>query len=154
DNAVLNRITANINEALEKASGIVIDTRGSGKLTDVEQYYFSTFLRQILPAMLDSNVVLGSTRYRMHNGYATQTGSGADSYYSAFITAAPERLAGRRKTKTPPMAFIINQNSPSSPEILSGLHAAKRTFIVQEGEQGPETGGQAFTMDLSEGVKV
>jgi hypothetical protein len=42
-------------------------------MSDLVQYYFGVFMRQALSAMLDGDVVLGSTRYRQHNGYATQT---------------------------------------------------------------------------------
>ena len=154
DTSVLSRMVARVNEGAEKASGVVIDARGAGKPTGIELYYFPVFLRQILTSLLDTNVVLGFTRYRMHSGYATQTGGGADDYYSAFVTAAPQRLAGRRTTKTPPIAFILNQDSPAFTDILSGMQTAKRAFVVQEGEQGPETGSGTFTMDLADGVKV
>jgi C-terminal processing protease CtpA/Prc len=154
DNSALNRSLTRINEGLEKASGVVIDARGANNPNDLERYYFPVFLRQMLPGMLDTNVVLGSARYRMHNGYATQTGGGADDYYSAFVTAAPQQLAGRKKTRTPPIVFIINQNSPSFTEILSGMQTAKRAFVVQEGEQAPQTGSGTYKMDLPDGIKV
>jgi C-terminal processing protease CtpA/Prc len=154
DTSVLGRTVARVNEGAEKATGVVIDARGAGKPTGIELYYFPVFLRQILTGLLDTNVVLGFTRYRMHNGYATQTAGGADDYYSAFVTAAPQRLAGRRTTRTPPIAFILNHDSPAFTDILSGMQTAKRAFVVQEGEQGPETGSGTFTMDLAEGVKV
>jgi C-terminal processing protease CtpA/Prc len=154
DTSVLSRTVARVNEGAEKATGVVIDARGAGKPTGIELYYFPVFLRQILTGLLDTNVVLGFTRYRMHNGYATQTAGGADDYYSAFVTAAPQRLAGRRTTRTPPIAFILNHDSPAFTDILSGMQTAKRAFVVQEGEQGPETGSGTFTMDLAEGVKV
>jgi C-terminal processing protease CtpA/Prc len=154
DTSVLGRTVARVNEGAEKATGVVIDARGAGKPTGIELYYFPVFLRQILTGLLDTNVVLGFTRYRMHNGYATQTAGGADDYYSAFVTAAPQRLAGRRTTRTPPIAFILNHDSPAFTDILSGMQTAKRAFVVQEGEHGPETGSGTFTMDLAEGVKV
>jgi C-terminal processing protease CtpA/Prc len=154
DTSVLSRTVATVNERAEKASGVVIDARGASKPNGLELYYFPVFLRQILTGMLDTNVVLGFARYRMHNGYATQTSGGTDEYYSAFVTAAPQRIAGRRKTKTPPIAFIVNHDSPSFTDILSGMQTAKRAFVVQEGEQAPETGGGTFTMDLFDGVKV
>jgi C-terminal processing protease CtpA/Prc len=154
DNTARNRILTSINEAAEKASGIVINARGATNPTELERYYFPVYLKQILTGMLDTTVVLGSARYRMHSGYATQINAGADDYYSAFVTAAPQQLAGRRKTKTPPIVFIVNQSSPSFTDILSGLQTAKRAFVVQEGEQAPETGSGSFKMDLPDHVQV
>jgi C-terminal processing protease CtpA/Prc len=151
DRTALNRVLTSINEALPKATGIVIDARGSSE-TEKYTFYFDLFLRQALPAMLDSNLVLGSSRYRMHNGYATQTGSGASFYSSAFITSSPNVIQGNAKTKTPPIAFIVNENSPAVTEILSGLQSTNRAFVVQDGERGPEAGGRSFTIKLPDNV--
>ena len=151
DRTALTRVLTSINEALPKATGIVIDARGSSE-TAIYTFYFDLFLRQALPAMLDSNVVLGSSRYRMHNGYATQTGSGASFYSSAFITSSPNVIQGNAKTKTPPIAFIVNENSPAVTEILSGLQSTNRAFVVQDGERGPEAGGRSFTIKLPDNV--
>ena len=151
DRTALNRVLTSINEALPKATGIVIDARGSSE-TAIYTFYFDLFLRQALPAMLDSNLVLGSSRYRMHNGYATQTGSGASFYSSSFITSSPNVVQGNAKTKTPPIAFIVNENSPAVTEILSGLQSTNRAFVVQDGERGPEAGGRSFTIKLPDNV--
>jgi hypothetical protein len=45
--------------------------------------------------MLDKTVVLGATRYRVHNGYATQVGGGANFYYSGLINSAPQTTSSR-----------------------------------------------------------
>jgi hypothetical protein len=87
----------------------------------------------------------------MHNGYATQTVAGANFYYSALVSSAPQTISGRSKTKTPPVVFIINQNSSSFADILSGMQAAGRATVIQEGE-APAT--DTFTIDLPDGVKV
>jgi C-terminal processing protease CtpA/Prc len=151
DISALNKFVTTINESLPKASGIIVDARGTTKATELEAYHFDNFMRQTLSGMLDGTVVLGAKRYRMHNGYATQTVSGANFYYSALITSAPQTIAGRSKTKPPPFAFIINQNSPSFADILSGMQAAGRAVVIQEGEQ---PAGETFTIDLPESVKV
>ncbi|HEU5131666.1 MAG TPA: hypothetical protein VFT26_06165, partial [Pyrinomonadaceae bacterium] len=151
DITALNKLTTTINESLPKATIVIFDARGTTKTTDVEAYHFDNFLRQTLAGMLDGTVVLGATRYRMHNGYATQTGGGANFYYSALINSSPQTIAGRSKTKTPPIVFIINQNSPSFADILSGMQAAGRAVVIQEGE-APTS--DTFTIDLPEGVKV
>ena len=151
DISALNKLLATINELLPKATSVIFDARGATKANEFEAYHFDNFLRQALTGMLDSTVVLGAKRYRMHNGYATQTGGGANFYYSALITAAPQSIAGRSKIKTPPIAFIINQNSPSFADILSGMQATGRAVVVQEGEQSDS---ETFTINLPESVKV
>ena len=154
DTSALNRFVTSINEALPNATGIVIDARSTSKIGEFEAFYFGGFMRQVLPSMLDGNVVLGSARYRMHNGYSTQTGSGANFYYSSFVNSTPQTIQGRAKTKTPPIAFIVNQHSPSVTDILSGMQTANRALVIQEGERSPEAGAGAFTMALPDNVRV
>jgi len=153
DNSALNGFVANINQALPGATGVVIDARNTSKMSEIESYFFDVFLRQTLPAILDTDVVLGSARYRMHNGYATQTGSGASFYSSALLNSTPQVIQGRAKNKWR-IAFVVNQHSPAFTEILSGLQAANRALMIQEGEQAPESGGAAFTIELPDNVKV
>jgi C-terminal processing protease CtpA/Prc len=150
DTSALNKLIANINESLPNAASVIFDARSATKASDIEVFYLDTFMRQALTGMLDKTVVLGATRYRVHNGYATQVGGGANFYYSGLINSAPQTIAGRSKTKTPPIVFIVNQNSPSFTDILSGMQAAG-ALIVQEGEQPTS---DTFTMDLPEAVKV
>ena len=152
DISALNKFTTTINESVPKVSSVIFDARGATKATDLEAYHVDNFMRQTLTGMLDSTVVLGATRYRMHNGYATQVSGGANFYYSGLINSAPQTISGRSKTKTPPIVFIINQNSPSIADILSGMQAAGRAVVIQEGEQQPAS--DTFTLDLSENVKV
>ena len=151
DISALNKFSTTINESLPNASRVIFDARGTTKVTDVEAYHFDNFMRQTLTGILDGTVVLGATRYRMHNGYATQVSAGANFYYSGLINSAPKTIAGRSKTKTPPVVFIINQNSPSFADILSGMQAAGRASVIQEGEQ---PASDTFTIDLPENVKV
>jgi C-terminal processing protease CtpA/Prc len=151
DLSTLGGFVTNINQSLPSATGVVIDARGASKATELEAYHLDNFLRQTLTSMLDSNVVLGATRYRLHNGYAAQTSGGAGFYYSAFVNATPKTIPGRAKTKTPPIAFIINQHSPSFTDIMSGLQSSGRARVVLEGDQAP---GDTFTMDLPDGVKL
>lgn len=149
--STLNGFVASINQSLPNAKGVIIDARSSRNATEIESYYFDLFIRQTLPTMLDKTVVLGANRYRMHNGYATQTGGGSNSYYSAIVNSAPKTIAGASKTKTPPLAFIINEHSPAFADILSGMQSAGRALIVQE---GAEPGAETFTISLPDGVKV
>ena len=149
--SALNGFVTNINQSLPNAKSVIIDARANKKATEIEAFYFDTFIRQTLPTMLDKTVVLGATRYRMHNGYATQTGGGYNSYYSAIVNSAPKTIAGRSKTKTPPVAFIINEHSPAFADVLSGMQSAGYALIVQE---GGAPGAEKFTISLPDGVKV
>src|SRR4029079_14725076 len=62
-----------------------------------------------------------------------------------------QSIAGRNKTKTPPIAFIINQHSPSFAGVLSGLQSAGRAVVIQEGDP---PAAETFTIDLPDNVKV
>src|SRR6185369_3538425 len=72
DITALNKFTTTINESLPKVTSVIFDTRGTTKPIDIEAYQADNFMRQTLTGMLDGTVVLGATRYRMHNGYTTQ----------------------------------------------------------------------------------
>jgi C-terminal processing protease CtpA/Prc len=154
DNDALGGLVANVTQALPNAKGIVIDIRSASDLPEIDLYYFGVFMRQALNAMIDGSVVLGSTRYRQHNGYATQTGNGAEFYASSFLTSAPQVLQGQAKTKTPPIAVIVNEHSPAFGEILGGLQAAGRAFVIQDGERAPESGGGTFSISLPDNIKA
>ncbi|HEX6731230.1 MAG TPA: hypothetical protein VF074_14495, partial [Pyrinomonadaceae bacterium] len=154
DMSALSGFVKSINEALPNTTGIVIDARSTTKMIDIDGFLFDLFIRQILPSMLDADVVLGTLRYRLHSGYATQTGGGYNDYYSALANSSPKMIQGRAKTKTPPIALVVNQNSPASIELLSGLQSANRAFVIQEGDRAPEVGGAIFTTELPENIKV
>ena len=151
DISALNSSIASVNQLLPTASGIVVDVRNATKANELEAFHVDNFLRQSLTGMLDADVVLATTRYRIHNGYATQTANGANFYYSGLINSSPKIMAGHAKTKTPPMAFIINQHSPAVNDILSGLQSANRAQVIVEGEQPLS---ETFTMDLPDSVKL
>ncbi|MBV8858247.1 MAG: hypothetical protein JOZ96_19235 [Acidobacteria bacterium] len=154
DNTALRVMFGKAIEAAATARALVIDARRGGPdtLEGFAAYIFADMLRQVLPPLLDSDVTLGHSRYRIHNGYATQ-GGGASFYYSAFAELAPQTLAGKGKTKIP-IVFIINENSPPATEALGGLQYAGRAYVVQDGERAPEAGGGTFTMDLPGGVQA
>ena len=154
DTSTLSKFVTKVTEALPNATGIVIDARGRSGISDLHHYYFGVFVQRILTAMLDVNVVLGSTRYRLHNGYATQTNSGSNSYSSSVVKSTPQVLQGQAKTKTPPIAFIVDEHSPSLGDILSGLQAINRAVVIQAGERAPESGGSTFAIKLPDNVNV
>ena len=153
DNTALRVLLGKVGEAAPSARAVVIDARRAARSEDFAAYIFGDLLRQILPQLLDSNVTLGSSRYRLHNGYATQSG-GASFYYSALVNTTPQTLAGRNKAKAPPIVFVVNEHTPSATETLGGLQHAGRAFVVQEGERAPEAGGATFTLHLTDGVKA
>ena len=154
DTSKLAGFVARINQALPNAAGIVFDWRVTHELNEFEAFYFETFMRQTLTGMLDTTVTLGSSRHRMHSGYPTQTASGASFYYSALVSTSPQTIAGRAKTKPPPLAFIVNHNSPAFADILSGLQASNHAFIIQDGDQPQDASSGTYTMDLPDKLKV
>ena len=147
-------LTERISQNFPAAKAVVIDGRWEEQ-TDPDAFYLLGYLlRQILPQMLNENVTLGSTRYRMHNGYVSQIDAGFDFCYSAFVNVAPQIMTGQNKTKPPPIVFIINHNTPPVDDILSGLQSANCIVVIQEGEQSNETDNRAFTLELLDNVKV
>lgn len=154
DTSKLGGFVSAINKAMPDAAGVVFDWRATNQLSEFEAFYFENFMRQTLTGMLDTTVVLGSWRHRMHSGYATQTGAGASFYYSGLVSTSPQTIQGRSKTKTPPVAFIVNQNSPSFAEMLSGMQASSNAVIIQDGDQPQDFSSGTHTMELPDKVKV
>ena len=109
-------------------------------------------MRNILPATLDKKVMLGTIRYRIHNGYAPQDGGSSGGYYSGLITDTPETFGddGEKPFKTPPLVVIVDQNSPLS-VIFSGLQSVGKAFVVAETD---DLGGDLHTIKLADGVKI
>lgn len=140
------------NQSLPQAKAVLIDLRSGGAVDETTSYFLDVFLRAIMNGMLDRNVPLAAVRYRMHNGYAPQTGGTSGGYYSAMTTTAPETLNGNYKSKTPPIVFLVDENSGSS-ELLSGLQAANAAFVVQDGESSVGAGA-THTIKLPENVEV
>jgi C-terminal processing protease CtpA/Prc len=154
DTSKLGGFVASINKALPDAAGVVFDWRATRELSEFEAFYFENFMRQTLTGMLDTNVVLGSSRHRMHSGYPTQTASGASFYFSGLVSTAPQSIQGRSKTKTPPVAFIIDRHSPAFAEMLSGMQASNHALIFQDGDQPQDSGSGTYTMELPDNLKV
>lgn len=147
-----------IGQVYPQAKSLIFDLRGnedlSAEAASLLGYYTDEFLRNALPQMLDANLTLGSTRYRMHNGYAPQTGSTSGGYYSAFVNSVPSAIEGRSKTKMPPAAFIINDKTSSVGDVLSGLQTANAAIVVQEGDLREEPGISTYAVNLPGNVRV
>ncbi|HEV7902834.1 MAG TPA: hypothetical protein VGO96_03245 [Pyrinomonadaceae bacterium] len=89
------RLLGKIDESIPTAKGVVIDGRDAVQTDDYVAYFFDGLLRQILPQMLDADVTLGSTRYRMHNGYPTPTtGANGDVTFMVLPGNLPVTFTG------------------------------------------------------------
>jgi C-terminal processing protease CtpA/Prc len=144
--------------AIAEARAIILDcrTKHAVKVEDAEgvQYYFDDLLSRLVPQLTDQPIKLASSRYRMHNGYAAQSGGGGSGgYYSSLITTAPRLIAAESK-KALPIVIIIDDTTPSEGEMWGGLQATGRALVVQEGEANAEPGVGSYTMDLPDGVRV
>lgn len=153
DNSSRNGLLARFESAVTRAKSVVIDMRSDEQVDDYASYELGVFIRDALPRLLTSDIKLGSTRHRIHNGYASQ-GAGYGGYYSGFMAAGPVTIAGRSKSKQLPIAVIINKNSPPLGEILTGLQGSGNGVILQEGSEGKEPGIRSFTMKLPDNVQI
>jgi C-terminal processing protease CtpA/Prc len=105
-------------------------------------------------------------RFRMHSGFAPQTGSTSGGYWSGLYTrqgdvirpSTPGASATTRR-----MAFIVNSRS-GIPSIARTLQAQGAAVIVAAGELDPaitvggigdsEAAGAVYRVDLVEGIKA
>ena len=149
----LDGFIVKIGEAVPNATAVVIDGRGPRRIDGRTSYFFRCLLLKILTKLLDATITLGSIRYRMHNGYATQSGIETGGYYSAFVNVSPKTIHGQNKGTRLPIVFVIDENTPEVTDILSGLQAAQRAFIMQAGETH-DAGGGTFPLELPDKVKV
>lgn len=154
DNAADQRLMKAVAAHLPRATGIVLDFRSANESTDWVAYFFGNFTRSLLVELLDSSVTLGSIRSRIHNGYAPQRGGTSGGYYSGFVARTPGNIVASSKAKQLPMAVIINAGTPSGSEILSGLQAARRVFVVRDGDDGRELDSGPFQITLPDDVRV
>ncbi|MFL6216307.1 MAG: S41 family peptidase [Blastocatellia bacterium] len=144
--------------SVAQAKAVILDcrTKHAVKVEDADlvKFYFDDFLSRIVPQLTAQPIQLASSRYRMHNGYASQSGFGGDAgYYSSLITTAPRLIQAAGK-KALPIVVIINDTTPSEGEMWSGLQAAKHALVVQEGEAGAEPGVGSYAIDLPDGVRA
>lgn len=158
DQKALGETIQKLTAMLPQAKSLILDVRGRGITAEDEAGYIGYFIGGILtdalPLMLDQNITLGTNRYRMHNGYAPQTGATSGGYYSAFVTDAPITIEGRSKTKMPPAVFITDDKTPPIAVVLSGLQSAGKAFVVQDGELTEESGILTYEMKLPDNVTV
>lgn len=158
DQAAAQKMNEPLFAELKKVKTVVLDARNTETNEDTvewDAYFFDEELRGLVPSLLDAPVTLGSTRYRMHSGYAPQQGGTSGGYYSAFLTSAPQMLVGQlAKGERKSISIIINQYTPNEPEIYSGLQAAGLATIVQDGAIDKVRDTSDYVMKLPEGVSV
>jgi C-terminal processing protease CtpA/Prc len=143
--------------ASAKANAVVWDMRGDQETepgeTEYVNYLTGNFFAAAVGAVIDAPVTLGATRFRVHSGYAPQSGGSSGGYYSGITTAAPQTSQPTGGTKKP-LAVIINQFTPDFSDNLTGLQAANVAIVIQAGSMGKELGAGTYTMDLPGGVKA
>ncbi|MBS1812236.1 MAG: hypothetical protein JST84_28990 [Acidobacteria bacterium] len=134
--------------AIGKAKGVIWDCRYKGVATPEE--YLKQFLQEFLSLFVQGNILLGTERYRVHNGYASQLDD--FGYSSAFVTRASRILAGKAESKKP-LAVITDERTPNLIFLLSGLQAAGAK-IIQIGKHDEIPRTSTHEMLLADGVRV
>jgi C-terminal processing protease CtpA/Prc len=141
---------AKTREMLSKAKAVILDLRSPGELDEANSYFLSYYVTSVLPAMIDRKTTLSSTRYRMHNGYAPQSGGTSGGYFSGLVTDAPETLAGTA-SNSPRLVVLVNEIDLLAPT-LAGLQADGAAFVIHDGQPTGTVGAGATPMKLSENV--
>jgi C-terminal processing protease CtpA/Prc len=138
---------------IAKAKGIVLDCRYNGvPTTEAPPYFLSFYLDNVLPFLVQGNILFGAERYRMHNGYAPQRGNTSGGYTSAFVTQAPGALVGQAGSKKP-FALVIDEKTPDLTSLLSGLQASGAK-VIQVGKSSRESSARTHQMTLADGVRA
>src|SRR5262245_1387695 len=149
------RIYAKIDSMTPQARAFVLDCRPKRELSEADfaNYLFSVFLRGTVSKLSGKPVRLGSLRYRMHNGYAPQSGLTSGDYYSALVETAPETIAGTSESALP-VAIIVNDKTPGESQVFEGLQAGGKVAVVREGDCDVEIGVGSYKIRLPDGVTV
>jgi hypothetical protein len=138
---------------IAKAKGIVLDCRYDGvPTTEAPPFLLRFYLDSVLPLLVQGDILLGTERYRTHNGYAPQRGNSSGGYTSAFVTQAPGTVVGQAGSKKP-LALVIDEKTPDLVPLLSGLQASG-IKIIQVGKSSREANARTHQMMLADGVKV
>jgi C-terminal processing protease CtpA/Prc len=139
------------------AKGVIFDCRKEANLSesdaDLSGFFFDDFLRRSLSGVLAKNIALASYRYRLHNGYAPQTGQTSGGYGSSLVTDAPQSLTGTGKTNVP-FGLIINAGTPDFSDVFGGLQASDAGLIIQDGDSPPDFGANTAEIVNVDGVRI
>ncbi|HJQ22943.1 MAG TPA: S41 family peptidase [Blastocatellia bacterium] len=138
---------------INKAKGVLLDCRFKG-ITEAElpDFYLGFYLNNTMPMLVQGTLTLGTSRYRMHSGYAPQRGSTSGGYSSTLVTTAPGAILGQAQSQKP-LAILIDEKTPNLIDLLSGLQAAGAK-IVQVGKAHDAPGVGVYTMTLPDGVRA
>lgn len=153
DNAVIVAKQPQLLAELQKAKGVVLDSRYHNVSPgEVPPFYLSLYVNNLLPRIVHGNVALGTERYRINNGYPPQRGNTSGGYTSALVTQAPGALFGQAEVGKP-LAVVVDEKTPNLTPLLSGLQAAGAK-VIRVGKSGSESGAQTHQMMLADGVRV
>jgi len=157
DQSAAQQIYSKISSLMTQAKAVVLDCRRRRDSNEAEadyaDYFFDNFLRAEVAQLSDKPVRLGSSRYRLHNGYAPQAGGTSGGYYSALVETAPATIVGRGQNALP-LAIIINDKTPGESDIFEGLQAGGKAAVVREGDAAEEPGVGTYKLKLPDGVTV
>lgn len=150
-NAAFDTLLQPALEGVATAKEMVIDARASRPPDQDES--ITRLMQALLSTGSNRPLQLGSMRYRIHQGYPTQTGSfSSGGYVSGIITEQPMVLPGRGKQALPPVRILINVNSALSGEMIAGLQAIGATVSNEGG--ATDIDASPRIMDLGEGVRA
>jgi C-terminal processing protease CtpA/Prc len=156
DRSQYRNVMKQISDLLPKAKAAVIDCRPpriANAYLGVSDYLMENFLETALARLVAGNQPLSTIRYRVHNGYAPQTGSTSGGYTSSVVMDAPGVIAGNAQ-KQLPLAFIVNDDAPDIAKWTGGLRAAGIAKVIQEGPMSKRPGADAHNISLPDGVTV
>jgi C-terminal processing protease CtpA/Prc len=137
-----------------KARGIIFDLRRSGSGTRPAGLTFNSNFWAALPFLIDKDLTLPGTRYRMYSGYPVQSDQ-SGGYYSAFVNVDGNWVTARgSKGNRQPIAFLINAGTPTIHSLLAALQSDGRATVIQDGDAAIEGGITEYSMSLAEGVQV
>lgn len=138
-------------EAMASAKALVIDARATRPPDQDES--ITWLVQALINAGSNRPLQLGSMRYRIHQGYPTQTGSfSSGGYESGIITEQPMVLPGQGKQPLPPVRILINGNTALSGEMIAGLQAVGAAVSNEGGATDIDAAPRI--MELGEGVRV
>jgi C-terminal processing protease CtpA/Prc len=147
-----NELFGKTRKMVSQAKAVILDLRSPVDAGEEAAYYLGFYVKSVLPAMIDRKITLSSSRYRMHNGYAPQTGGTSGGYFSGLVTDTPETLIGTA-SKSPRLVLLVNDMDLLAPT-LAGLQAGGAAFVIHDGPSKGEGGAGANRMKLSENVVV
>jgi C-terminal processing protease CtpA/Prc len=140
-------------QEVAKAKGVLLDCRYKGMSErELPSFYLTRYLDNAVPELVQGTIPLGTSRYRMHDGYAPQRGTTSSYYTSSLVTESPGAIIGSAQSKKP-LAVIIDEKTPDLIMLLSGLQAAGAK-IVQIGKTNSSSGVQFHPVVLPDGVRV